>query len=201
MVTSGHAGSVSGLICSETRGKPLFSWKLLCPPATGLQHELQRFPVSFLPNCTARPHPSAPKSCSREGREATERSHSGWMTSLWSGLVGKAQIDGDEVGEFGWWWGQGVLQRRGPDRVQSEAEGHPDDQNHTAQTQEAGRLSQTGLPQGHGERFGCWTRDREEACGGDATVNVRRLAEVTVIRRAQDDPPNRAERQRRFIQR
>lgn len=147
------------------------------------------------------PHPSAPKSCSREGQEAMERSHSGWMTSLWSGLVGKARTDGDEVREFGWWWGQGVLQRRGVDRVQSEAEGRPDDQNHTAQTREAGQSSQTGLSQGHGERFGCWTRDREEACGQDATVNVQQLAEVTAIRRTRDDPLNRAERQRRFIQR
>lgn len=159
----------------NTGARSSSSWKtLLCPPGMGPQHELQRFLVLLPPYLYCLP--PIPQSL----RAAADRGGRPWKClTLWMAnhVVWPGRERLHRWGQGGGIWmvvGQEVLQRRGPDWAQSEAEGHPNDQNHIEQSQEAGRSSQTGLLQGRGEHYRCWTRDREEDCGRDAKVNLGR---------------------------
>lgn len=140
----------------------------------GPQHELQRFLVLLPPYLYCLP--PIPQSL----KAAADRGGRPWKgLTLWMAnhVVRPGRERLHRWGQGGGVWmvaGQEVLHRRGPDWAQSEAEGHPNDQNYIKQSQEAGRSSQTGILQGRGERYGCWTRDREEDCGRDAKVNVGR---------------------------
>lgn len=93
---------------------------------------------------------------------------------MWSGLVGKDCTDGDRVGAFDCGGTGSAAEERPWTGLRVRPRGHPNDQNHIKQSQEAGRSSQTGLLQGRGERHGCWTRTERRIVDADAKVNLGR---------------------------